>query len=34
MVAVFEGYVPAQTRPYGYGNGILGIINRSKERLE
>ena len=26
MVATFEGYVPAQTRPYGYGNNYLEII--------
>jgi hypothetical protein len=31
-VAVFEGYEPAQTRPYGYGNNYLRIINRSNER--
>jgi hypothetical protein len=28
MVATFEGYVPAQTRPYGYGNNYLKIIKR------
>jgi len=33
-VVVFEGYGPAQTRPYGYGNNYLRIINRSNERRE
>jgi len=33
-VAVFEGYVPAPTRPYGYGNNYLRIINRSNVRRE
>jgi len=31
MVAVFEAYVPAQTRPYSYGNNYLKIISRSNE---
>ena len=26
MVAVFEGNRPVQTRPYGYGNNYLEII--------
>jgi len=26
VVVVFEGYVPAQTRPYGYGINYLEII--------
>ena len=26
MVAVFEGNGPVQTRPYGYGNNYLEII--------
>jgi hypothetical protein len=34
MVAVFDGTVPVQTRPYGYGNNYLKIINRSNERCE
>jgi len=28
MAAVFEGYAPAQTGPYSYGNNYLRIINR------
>jgi len=34
MVAVFEGDVPAQTRPYRNGNNYLKIINRGNERRE
>ena len=34
MVAVFEGYVPVQTRPYGYGNNYLKLMNRSNEGRE
>lgn len=30
MVAVFEGYAPAQTRPYSYGNNHLMIIRHIK----
>ena len=28
MVAVFEGTMPAQTRPYSYGNNYLKIIKQ------
>jgi hypothetical protein len=27
MAPIFESYLPAQTRPYRYGNDYLEIIN-------
>ena len=33
MVAVFEGILPAQTRPYGYNKDYLEIIWRAWDTL-